>query len=153
MILLACTAGGTARLPLLINLKSKLPHCFKYIRNVHKKYVANRKRWLHRPSLLTLGILCAKMSSKSERIYFSLNSVLLISKTRKLPEECETCVFPPDCTSILKPLDKRIMRSLKQYHKKLVKKTVSMIDHKLLFEDKCSGCTIFRCRIMVQCHT
>jgi hypothetical protein len=53
----------------------------------------------------------------------------------KLSEECENDVFPPDCTSILQLLDQRITRSSKRYyHKQHARKTISMIDHRLLHD-------------------
>jgi hypothetical protein len=132
MILLASNAHGTARLPPLITGKSETPRCFKNVTNFLMKYVANRKAWIQRPSLLTH--LCHNEFQNIKDFTFHWPEYCS-SPRHKLSDECENYVFPPDCTSILQPLDQRIMRSFKHYyHKQLARKTISMIDHKLLHD-------------------
>jgi hypothetical protein len=46
MLPLACSADGTDRLPPLVMWKKENPHCFKNVRKLHSKYVANRKAWV-----------------------------------------------------------------------------------------------------------
>jgi hypothetical protein len=42
---------------------------------------------------------------------------------------------PPDCTGVLQPLDWEIFGSLKHYYQKeLVRKTISVIEHKLVHD-------------------
>jgi hypothetical protein len=45
-VLLACSADGTDKLPPLDIGKSENPRCFKNVRQLPTKYVANRKAWV-----------------------------------------------------------------------------------------------------------
>jgi hypothetical protein len=43
MVLLACSANGTAKLPPLVTGNRENPHCFKNVRKLPTKYIASRK--------------------------------------------------------------------------------------------------------------
>jgi hypothetical protein len=46
MVLLACSANGTEKLPPLVNGNSENPHCFKTVRKLPTKCIATRKQWV-----------------------------------------------------------------------------------------------------------
>jgi hypothetical protein len=46
-VLLACNADGTDKLPPLVIGKIENPRCFKNVRQLSTKYVANRKAWVY----------------------------------------------------------------------------------------------------------
>jgi hypothetical protein len=83
-VLLACNADGTDKLPPLVIGKSEDPRCFKNVRQLPTKYLANRKAWVTQAIFTDyLRALDAKMSSQNRgRFYFSWTSVLLIPKTQ-----------------------------------------------------------------------
>jgi hypothetical protein len=46
MVLLACNADGSDKLPPLVTGKNESPCCFKNVRKLPTKYVANRKEYI-----------------------------------------------------------------------------------------------------------
>jgi hypothetical protein len=73
------------------------------------------------------------MSSQNRKILLFID--LCAAHPQDTTKECETSVFPPNNTSILRSIDQGIIRSFKHYYwKQLVRKTISMIDCKLLHD-------------------
>jgi hypothetical protein len=103
------------------------------------KYVANRKAWVTQAIFTDyLSALDAKMSSQNRKI------LLFLDQCAAHPQDTSY----PNCTSILQPLDQGIIRSFKHYyHKQLVRKTIYMIDHKLLH-----GATLMKVNVLDALH-
>jgi hypothetical protein len=135
-VLLACNADGTDKLPLLVIGKSENPRCFKNVRQLPTKYVAIRKAWVTQAIFTDyLRALDAKMSSQNSKILHFLDQCATHPQDTSYLKNVKVVFFPPNSTSILQPLDQGIIRSFKHYyHKQLVRKTIYMIDHKLLHD-------------------
>jgi hypothetical protein len=68
-VLLACNADGTEKLPPLVIGKIENPCCFKNVRQLPTKCVANRKTWIIQAILTDyFWSLDAKMSSQNRKI-------------------------------------------------------------------------------------
>jgi hypothetical protein len=135
MVLLACSADGTDKPPPLVIGKSENRHCFKNVTQLPTKYVANRKAWVTQAIFTDyLRALDAKMSSQNRKILLFLDQCAYLQDTSFL-KNVKVVFFSLNCTSVLQPLDQGIIRSFKHYYRKqLVRKTIHMIDHKLLLD-------------------
>jgi hypothetical protein len=90
------------------------------------KYVANRKAWVTQAIFTDyLRALDAKMSSQNRKILLFLDQCAAYPRDTNYLKNVEVVFFPPNCTSILQHY----------YHKQLVRKTIYMIDHKLLQDE------------------
>jgi hypothetical protein len=136
MVLLACNADGTDKLPPLVIGKSENRCCFKNVRQLHTKYVANRKTWVAQAIFTDyLRALDAKMSSQNRKILLFLDQCAAHPQNTSYLKNVKVVYFPPNCTSILRSLDQGIITSFKHYYRKqLVRKTIYMFDHKLLHD-------------------
>jgi hypothetical protein len=135
-VLLACIADGSDKLPPLFIGKSENPHCFTNVRQLPTKYVANRKSWVTQAIFTDcLRALDAKMSSQNRKILLFLDQCAAHPQDTSFLKNVKVVFFPPNCTSILQPLDQGIIRSFKyHYRKQLVRKTIHVIVHKLLHD-------------------
>jgi hypothetical protein len=135
VLLLAYSADGTVRLPPLVIGKSENPHSFKNVRKLPTKYVANRKAWItHAIFTDYLRALDAKMSSRSRKLLVFVDPCAAYSGCR-VPKNAKVMFVPPNCISIFQLLDQGISTSFKHYYcKQLVRKIISVIDHKLLHD-------------------
>ncbi|XP_015925367.2 tigger transposable element-derived protein 2-like [Parasteatoda tepidariorum] len=129
LTLLACAnAAGTCKLRLTVIGKSKNPHCLKGVKVFPVCYKANKKAWVTQELFIEWF--------KSEFVQKSGAHC----KSVGLPDDCKIVLFldnctahppaavlnannveieylPPNCTSIIQPLDQGVLRSLKCRYK------------------------------------
>jgi hypothetical protein len=75
------------------------------------------------------------MSSQNRKILLFLDQCAAHPQDASYLKNVKVVFFTPNCTSILQPLDQGIIRSFKHYYRKqLLRKTIYMIDHKLLHD-------------------
>jgi hypothetical protein len=98
------------------------------------KYVANRKAWVTQAIFTDyLRALDAKMSSQNRKILLFLDQCAAHPQDTCYLKNVKVVFFRPNCTSSLQPPDQGIIGSFKHYNcRHLVRKTIYMIDHKLL---------------------
>jgi hypothetical protein len=93
MILLACTASGTDKLPLLLIGKRQSPHCFKNVKQkVAHKYSANRKAYTI--FIDYLRALDVKMSSQNRKILLFTDQCALHPQDTCYAENLKVLLFP-----------------------------------------------------------
>jgi hypothetical protein len=102
MVLLACNADGTDKLPPLVTGRSENTRCFKNVRQLPTKYVANREAWvIHAIFTYYLRALDAKMSCQNKKILLFLDQCAAHSQDTSFLKNVKVVFFPPNCTSIL----------------------------------------------------
>jgi hypothetical protein len=113
-VLLARNADGTDKLPPFVIWKIENPHCFKNVRQLPTKCVANRKAWVTQAIFRDyLRSLDAKMRSQNTNILLFLDQCSAHPQDTSYLKNVKVVFFPPYCTSILQPLDQGIIRSFK----------------------------------------
>jgi hypothetical protein len=106
MVLLACNADGTDKLPPLVIGKSENPCYFQHVRQLPTKYAANRKVWVTQAIFNDyLRALDAKMSSQNRKVLLFLDQCAARPQDTSYLKNVKVVFFHPNCTSILQPLD------------------------------------------------
>ncbi|XP_050024797.2 tigger transposable element-derived protein 6-like [Dermacentor andersoni] len=113
-VLLCANADGSDKRPPLVIGKSAKPRCFKGNRSLPVKYVANSRSWMTRAifSEWVTSFDC-DMRRQGRRVCLLLDNC---SAHHILDVELTNVVlkyFPPNCTSVIQPLDQGVLRSLK----------------------------------------
>jgi hypothetical protein len=105
MVLLDCNGDGTDKLPPLVIGKSENPRCFKNVRQLPTKYVANRKAWVTQVIFTDyLRALDAKISSQSRKILLFLDQCAAHPQDTSYLKNVKWCFFPqtaPNCIQSL----------------------------------------------------
>ncbi|XP_003737359.1 tigger transposable element-derived protein 6-like, partial [Galendromus occidentalis] len=120
--LLCCNASGTDKRKLFVIGKSAKPRCLKNVRSLPCLYRGNKRAWMTR-ELFSEWLLKFDRQMKAEK----RNVLLLLdncSAHNVVPRMTNIRVeyFPPNCTSILQPLDLGIIRAVKaRYRKSLIR--------------------------------
>jgi hypothetical protein len=75
------------------------------------------------------------MSSHNRKILYFIDLCAAHPQDKNYLNNVKIVLSPPYCISILQPPDQGIIRSFKQYyHKQHLRKTISVIHHKLLHD-------------------
>jgi hypothetical protein len=86
------------------------------------------------------------MSSKNRMILLFIDKLAAHPKDSSYLQNMKVVLYHPNCTGILHLLDLRITRYFKYcYHIWLVRKSVSVIDHKLLYDAPLVGLNVWTC--------
>lgn len=128
-VLLTTNADGSDKLPPLVIGKSKNPRCFKGVKTKPTEYESNRNSWMTMILMEQwLKKLDVVMKKKQKKI------LLLMDRCAAHPpqivlENVRVEFFPPNCTSVLQPLDLGIIANFKvHYRKKLVQHLITLTD-------------------------
>ena len=119
--LLCCNASGSDKRKLLMIGKSVRPRCLKNVKSSPYQYRGNRKAWMT-SKLFSEWLIGFDRETKREG-----RRVLLVdncSAHNVIPRLANVRVeyLPPNCTSILQPLDLGIIRAVKaRYRKSLIR--------------------------------
>jgi hypothetical protein len=106
-VLLACNADGTDKLPPLVIGNSENPRCFKNVRQLPTKYVANRKARVPQTIFTDyLRALDAKMSSQNRKILLFLDQCAAHLQDTSFLKNVKVMFFPPNCTRFSNRLTK-----------------------------------------------
>ncbi|XP_023228548.1 tigger transposable element-derived protein 4-like [Centruroides sculpturatus] len=122
---------GTDKRKLLVIGKSKNPRCFKNIKTLPVNYKANKKSWM------TSEIFEEEIRKWDKELIGKRKKVLLLvdnCPAHPILENLKNIklVFlPPNCTSVLQPMDQGIIRSLKSHFRKiLLQKIITNMEDK-----------------------
>ncbi|XP_070378200.1 tigger transposable element-derived protein 6-like [Dermacentor albipictus] len=113
-VLLCINADGSDKRPTLVIGKSARPRCFKGNRSLPIKYVANSRSWMTRAifSKWVASFDC-DMSRQGRQVCLLLYNCSAHHILDAGLTNVELKYFPPNCTSIIQPLDQGVIRSLK----------------------------------------
>ncbi|XP_064475381.1 tigger transposable element-derived protein 6-like [Ornithodoros turicata] len=109
---------GTAKLKPLVIGKSRNPRAFKNVRSLLVDYRWNQKAWMT-SAIFTEWLLQLekKMKEQKRHIAVILDNCSAHSKVPKMTY-VKVLLLPPNCTSVLQPLDQGIIRSLKSHYRR-----------------------------------
>lgn len=132
-ILLCCNMDGTDKRPLLVIGRSEKPRCFKgNRRSLPIQYAANKKAWMSR-ALFSRWVEAfnadMRKAGRSVALFLDNCSAHHIDETELT--NVRLVFFPPNCTSVLQPLDQGVIRSVKcAYRERLIQRLLLNLRHK-----------------------
>ncbi|XP_018494810.1 uncharacterized protein LOC108864181, partial [Galendromus occidentalis] len=120
--LFCCNASGTEKRKILIVGKSNKPRCLRNVKSTLCHYRGNRNAWMTRdPFSEWLARFGRDMGSENRRVLLLIDNCsahMALSHLTHVRVEN----FPPNCTSVIQPLDLGIIRAAKaNYRKALVR--------------------------------
>jgi len=128
----AANMTGTEKRPLFVIGKSAKPQCFKNVKCLPVRYVANKKAWM-------TTVLYKKMLREWNKELRKGNRKILLlvdncPSHSSITLDCIRVEFlPPNTTSVLQPMDMGVIKCLKgQYPKLLAMKILKNIEHNVL---------------------
>lgn len=129
-VLLCCNAAGTEKLKPLVIGRSAKPRCFKGVRSLPADYVANKKAWMTADLFQTWLLQLEKtMRLQNRKIALLIDNCAAHNKIPVL-NHVEVIFLPPNCTSVLQPLDQGIIRSLKaRYRTRILQRILLNLQH------------------------
>nr|XP_054923015.1 tigger transposable element-derived protein 6-like [Dermacentor andersoni] len=123
-ILLCTNMDGTDQRPLLVIGRSKKPRCFKGNRRLPVQYTANLKAWMSRAifgSWLEAFDTDMRKAGRSVCLFVDNCSAHHVDDVEL--GNVRLVFFPPNCTSVLQPLDQGVIRSVKcAYKERLIQR-------------------------------
>jgi hypothetical protein len=130
-ILFCSNADGTDKLLPLVIGKFKKPRCFTNI-NINKlpvQYASNSTAWMNTDLFNKwLHGLDERMVKLNKKIILFLDNFSGHGASIEL-KNIKIAFYPPNCTSILQPLDQGIIRAFKSYYRsKLMAKLIARLD-------------------------
>lgn len=123
---------GSDKRPLLVVGKSAKPRCFKGTKNLPVKYVANSRSWMTRV-IFTDWLVSfdneMKRQDRSVCLLLDNCSAHRLDGSVKLTN-VELKFFPPNCTSLIQPLDQGVINSVKYaYRSRLLQRILLNTEH------------------------
>lgn len=131
-VLFCCNSTGTEKLKPLVIGKSAKPRCLKNVVSLPCDYRANKKAWMTR-ELFTQWLLQLDdaMKKKGRKILLIVDNCSAHVVNMRL-SNVKLEFLPPNCTSLLQPLDQGIIRCVKaEFRKRLVQRLLINIRLKL----------------------
>lgn len=130
-VLVAANMTGSIKRKLLVIGKSKMPRCFKNVKNLPVDYDFNKKAWITSSIFeKTLKNWDKELSKQKKCI------ILLVDNCPSHPpvdrlKQIKLVFLPPNCTSVLQPMDQGVIRSLKvSFRRELVYKIIEKTENK-----------------------
>ncbi|XP_075732481.1 tigger transposable element-derived protein 6 [Rhipicephalus microplus] len=125
-VLLCANMDGSDKRPLLVIGKSAKPCCFKGNRRLPVKYVANSRAWMTRA---IFGVWVEEfdrdMGRQGRKVCLLLDNCSAHSIEDTELENVQLKFLPPNCTSIIQPLDQGVIQSVKcAYCKRLIQRLI-----------------------------
>lgn len=104
-VLLCANMESSEKLPALAVGKSASPRCFKGKRKLKVQYVLNRKSWMTRDVFAEwLQNWDDELQEQNLKVRLLLDN-LTAHHTSVALRNIELCFLPPNCTSVIQPLD------------------------------------------------
>lgn len=131
-VLLCANMDGSDKQPLLVVGTSAKPRCFKGTKNLPVKYVANSRSWMTRV-IFTDWLVSfdneMKRQDRSVCLLLDNCSAHRLDGSVKLTN-VELKFFPPNCTSLIQPLDQGVINSVKYaYRSRLLQRILLNTEH------------------------
>ena len=128
-VLLCCNMSGNHKLRPLVIGKSKNPRCFKNARSLPCPYESSKRAWITRDLFAKWVVEFNRtMASNGRRVALLVDNCSAHMVNLQL-SNVKLEFMPAKCTSVLQPLDQRIIRNFKrQYQKFLLQERLLMID-------------------------
>lgn len=133
LTVLLCTNsdGSDKQVPIVIG-KSAKPRCFKNVKKLPVKYYANSKAWM--TSEIFRDILHALdkfFGAKGRKILLFIDNCAAHSPDTSSLKNVKVIFYPPNCTSVVQPLDLGVIKNFKQaYRKQLVQRALCLMDER-----------------------
>lgn len=123
-ILLCSSMDGSDKRPLLVIGRSKKPRCFKGSRRLPVEYTANLKAWMTRGIFTRwLEAFDADMRKQGRSVCLYLDNCSAHHVEDISLTNVRIIFFPPNCTSVIQPLDQGVIKSVKAaYRGRLIRK-------------------------------
>lgn len=131
-VLLCSNSTGTDKLKPLVIGKYAKPRCFKNVRSLPVHYKANTKAWMT-GEIFNNWLLDVdkEMKKKKKKIALIVDNCKPHNNPPDL-KNIKVFYFPPNCTSILQPLDLGIIKCFKGYYRRrLIDNVIFKLDNKL----------------------
>jgi hypothetical protein len=128
-ILLCTNSTGTDKLLPLVIGKYRSPRCFKNVHNLPCEYHHNAKAWMT-GEIFQEWILSLERRMKAEKreILLLIDNCSAHKNVPRHVENIKVVFLPPNCTSILQPLDQGIIHAAKvHYRSRLVRRMLANI--------------------------
>lgn len=127
--LTCANASGTHKCKLLVIGKSKNPRCFKGVKTLPVIYRANSRAWITRDLMMEWFhdhfVPEVRESCNKEGLPKDCKIVLLLDNCSAHPPahllvsgNISAMYLPPNCTSLIQPMDQGIIRSMKCYYRR-----------------------------------
>ncbi|XP_054713680.1 tigger transposable element-derived protein 6-like [Uloborus diversus] len=115
-----CNKSGTEKRKILIIGKSAKPRCFKNCHSLPCEYRANKKSWMTQ-SLFNdwLPNFDKDMKKQNRKVLLLIDNCTAHNDLPNL-DFVRAEYFPPNCTSVLQPLDQGIIRAVKARYRSLL---------------------------------
>lgn len=130
-MMVGCNMTGTEKLPMFVIGKSKRPRCFKGVKSLPVRYDSNKNAWMTGYLFEKwLADLDEKFTKENRKVLlFVDNCSAHVKDVRDKLTSIRLEFFPPNLTSILQPMDRGIIRSLKaRYRNTLVLKMIDQME-------------------------
>ncbi|XP_077512797.1 LOW QUALITY PROTEIN: uncharacterized protein LOC144123973 [Amblyomma americanum] len=123
VLLCANMDGSDKRVPLVIG-RSKKPRCFSNSRQLEIQYASNQKAWMTRDIFRGwLQAFDADMKTAGRKVCVILDNCSAHHIEDLELSQVEVKFLPPNCTSLIQPLDQGIINSVKcAYRRRLIDK-------------------------------
>jgi hypothetical protein len=120
---------GSEKMPLLVIGKLETPRCFKHVESLPCTYRHNSSAWMTCALFMEfLTCLERRMAAKNQKILLFVDQCVAHFEDTSELRNVRVEFLPANTTSVLQPMDKGIIRSLKyKYHKRLVCKFLQRI--------------------------
>ncbi|XP_065284391.1 tigger transposable element-derived protein 6-like [Dermacentor albipictus] len=117
-VLLCTNMDGSDKRPPLVIGKSAKPRCFKGTRSLPVQYKANNKSWMTR-AIFTEWMMAfdRDMKRQGRKVCLLLDNCSAHHSDEVKLTNTELRFFPPNCTSVLQPLDQGVILSLKRAYR------------------------------------
>lgn len=136
-IMVCSNMTGTEKVKPFVIGKSKRPRCFKNVKSLPVDYDSNKKAWMN--SFLFerwMVNLDEKFTTENRKVLFFVDNCSAHDQNIKTKlKSIRLEFFPPNLTSILQPMDKGIIRTIKvHYRNTIVLKLIDRIEKNLPVE-------------------
>lgn len=122
-----CNASGTEKLKPWVIGKSLNPRCFKNVKSLPCEYRANKRAWMtHNIFEEWLLDIEKKMKLEKRKILLLVDNCAAHIAIPRM-DNVRVEFFPPNCTSVLQPLDLGIIQTVKVHYRKLLLKKVLLL--------------------------
>ena len=129
-IMFCSNMDGSDRVPLLCIGKAKNPRSFRGHLTLPTEYRANKKAWMT-SEIFTEWIrkFDSRMSLQNRRIALLLDNCSAHPKSVSGLKSIQMFFLPPNCTSVLQPMDQGIIRCFKHHYRTAInKKHIEALD-------------------------